>query len=73
LPRLIQQQKNELHSGRGALRKNQTFSIEYNLTIKTKTMKIIIAAGTGFLGKNLEQYFLKKNYEVKILTRNPKR
>ncbi|SDG10096.1 TIGR01777 family oxidoreductase [Epilithonimonas hungarica] len=36
-------------------------------------MKIIIAAGTGFLGKNLEQYFLNKNHEVKILTRNPKR
>ncbi|WP_379963649.1 hypothetical protein [Epilithonimonas sp. UC225_85] len=36
-------------------------------------MKIIIAAGTGFLGKNLEQFFLNKNYEVKILTRNPKR
>jgi hypothetical protein len=36
-------------------------------------MKIIIAAGTGFLGRNLEQYFLNKNYEVKILTRNPKR
>lgn len=35
-------------------------------------MKIIIAAGTGFLGKNLEQYFLNKNHEVKILTRNPK-
>lgn len=36
-------------------------------------MKIIIAAGTGFLGRNLENYFLNKNYEVKILTRNPKR
>lgn len=36
-------------------------------------MKIIIAAGTGFLGRNLENYFLDKNYEVKILTRNPKR
>lgn len=35
-------------------------------------MNIIIAAGTGFLGKNLEQYFLTKNHEVKILTRNPK-
>lgn len=35
-------------------------------------MKIIIAAGTGFLGKNLKQYFRKKNHEVKILTRNPK-
>lgn len=36
-------------------------------------MKIIIAAGTGFLGENLEQYFFNKNYEVKIITRNPKR
>ncbi|MFC4163331.1 TIGR01777 family oxidoreductase [Epilithonimonas zeae] len=36
-------------------------------------MKIIIAAGTGFLGRNLEKYYLNKNYEVKILTRNPKR
>lgn len=36
-------------------------------------MKIIIAAGTGFLGRNLEKYFLNKNYEVKIITRNPKR
>jgi uncharacterized protein (TIGR01777 family) len=36
-------------------------------------MKIIIAGGTGFLGENLEQFFLNKNYEVKILTRNPKR
>lgn len=36
-------------------------------------MKIIIAAGTGFLGRNLEKYFLNKNYEVKIITRNSKR
>lgn len=36
-------------------------------------MKIIIAAGTGFLGKNLEQFFTKKGNEVYILTRNPKR
>jgi len=36
-------------------------------------MKIVIAGGTGFLGENLEQFFLNKNYEVKILTRNPKR
>jgi uncharacterized protein (TIGR01777 family) len=36
-------------------------------------MKIIIAAGTGFLGKNLEQYFTEKANEVYILTRNPKR
>lgn len=36
-------------------------------------MKIIIAAGTGFLGKNLEKYFADKGNEVYILTRNPKR
>lgn len=36
-------------------------------------MKIIIAAGTGFLGKNLENYFTGKGYQVEILTRNPKR
>lgn len=36
-------------------------------------MKIIIAAGTGFLGKNLETYFTNKGHEVIILTRNPKR
>ncbi len=34
-------------------------------------MKIIIAAGTGFLGRNLEKYFEGKNNKVKILTRNP--
>lgn len=36
-------------------------------------MNIIIAAGTGFLGKNLEQYFTEKGNQVHILTRNPKR
>lgn len=36
-------------------------------------MKIIIAAGTGFLGKNLERYFTEKGNKVYILTRNPKR
>ncbi|KPH15350.1 TIGR01777 family oxidoreductase [Chryseobacterium sp. ERMR1:04] len=36
-------------------------------------MKIIIAAGTGFLGKNLEQYFTEKGNQVYILTRSPKR
>lgn len=36
-------------------------------------MKIIIAAGTGFLGKNLEKYFTEKGNKVYILTRNPKR
>jgi len=35
-------------------------------------MKIIIAAGTGFLGKNLEKYFTEKENQVYILTRNPK-
>ncbi|MDQ0595134.1 uncharacterized protein (TIGR01777 family) [Chryseobacterium ginsenosidimutans] len=36
-------------------------------------MKIIIAAGTGFLGENLEKYFTEKGNEVYILTRNPRR
>ena len=36
-------------------------------------MKIIIAAGTGFLGNNLEKYFTGKGNQVYILTRNPKR
>lgn len=36
-------------------------------------MKITIAAGTGFLGKNLERYFTEKGNQVFILTRNPKR
>lgn len=36
-------------------------------------MKIIIAAGTGFLGKNIEKYFTEKGNQVYILTRNPKR
>jgi uncharacterized protein (TIGR01777 family) len=36
-------------------------------------MKITIAAGTGFLGKNLERYFTEKGNQVYILTRNPKR
>lgn len=36
-------------------------------------MKITIAAGIGFLGKNLERYFTEKGNQVYILTRNPKR
>lgn len=36
-------------------------------------MKIIIAAGTGFLGQNLEKYFTEKGDQVYILTRKPKR
>ena len=35
-------------------------------------MKIIIAGGSGFLGKELETYFRNKNHEVIIFTRNPK-
>lgn len=35
-------------------------------------MKIIIAAGTGFLGRNLNRYFTEKGNEVYILTRSPK-
>jgi len=34
--------------------------------------KLIIAGGTGFLGQALETFFLNKDWEVKILTRNPK-
>ncbi|HZV70368.1 MAG TPA: TIGR01777 family oxidoreductase [Saprospiraceae bacterium] len=34
-------------------------------------MKIVLVAGTGFLGKALENYFREKHYEVIILTRNP--
>ncbi|WP_303318183.1 TIGR01777 family oxidoreductase [Flavivirga abyssicola] len=34
---------------------------------------IIIAGGSGFLGQILEDYFTKKEYLVKILTRYPKR
>ncbi|PWK18403.1 hypothetical protein LV89_04102 [Arcicella aurantiaca] len=34
-------------------------------------MKIIIAGGSGFLGKSLEKHF--QNHEVWILTRNPRR
>lgn len=35
-------------------------------------MKIIIAGGTGFLGKNLEKYYKEKGAQVFILTRKPK-
>jgi uncharacterized protein (TIGR01777 family) len=34
--------------------------------------KIIIAGGNGFLGKILENYFSKKGYDIKILSRKPK-
>lgn len=34
-------------------------------------MKILIAGGTGFLGKHLESFFQNKNHTVKILTRKP--
>jgi uncharacterized protein len=36
-------------------------------------MKIIIAGGSGFLGKALENYFIERNHEVLILTRNSER
>jgi len=35
--------------------------------------KILIAGGTGFLGRALEKFFLKKGDEVYILTRNPQK
>ena len=34
---------------------------------------IIIAGGTGFLGNLLESYFSKKGYQIKILSRKPKK
>ena len=33
--------------------------------------KIIIAGGSGFLGKHLERYFDGTEYAIKILTRRP--
>ncbi len=33
--------------------------------------RIVIAGGTGFLGKVLAAYFIEKNFEVIVLTRNP--
>jgi uncharacterized protein (TIGR01777 family) len=35
-------------------------------------MKIIIAGGNGFLGRELQNYFTHKGFETWILTRNPK-
>jgi uncharacterized protein len=35
-------------------------------------LKIAIAGGTGFIGKNLTRYFLNKGHEVFILTRSEK-
>jgi uncharacterized protein (TIGR01777 family) len=32
---------------------------------------ILLVGGTGYIGKNLEQFLLDKGYSVKILTRNP--
>ncbi len=34
-------------------------------------MKILIAGGSGFLGKSLESYFSNNHHEVSILTRHP--
>lgn len=36
-------------------------------------MRIIIAGGSGLIGKRLENYFIRLNHEVSILSRNPKR
>lgn len=34
-------------------------------------MKIVIAGGSGFLGRALTEYFVKKNYQVIIFSRKP--
>lgn len=34
---------------------------------------VLIAGGTGYIGKHLEQHLLQKGYAVKILSRNPTR
>lgn len=34
-------------------------------------MKIVIAGGSGFIGQNLNQYFNRKGYMVKTLSRKP--
>jgi uncharacterized protein len=36
-------------------------------------MKILIAGGTGFIGRHLSEVFKRKNYEVSILSRHPNR
>lgn len=33
---------------------------------------VLISGGTGLIGKQLQQKLLEKNYQVKVLTRNPK-
>lgn len=46
--------------------------IFYNFTSILKVMKtVLIAGGTGYIGKNLEQLLADRGYTVKILTRNP--
>jgi len=35
-------------------------------------MKILIAGGSGFIGRSIEQYFGKKGHDVCILTRSPR-
>ena len=35
--------------------------------------KILITGGTGLIGKRLQKKLIEKNYEVVILSRNPKK
>lgn len=43
----------------------------FKLISTLKKMKIVIAGGTGFLGKALRKYFIEKGNEVLVLTRKP--
>jgi uncharacterized protein len=47
--------------------------MEFHVALKINylNMKIIIAAGTGFLGNELYHFFTKKGHEVLVLTRKP--
>ncbi|HEX3628296.1 MAG TPA: TIGR01777 family oxidoreductase [Verrucomicrobiae bacterium] len=41
-------------------------------TMNAKAQKVVIAGGSGFLGRALATYFLKRGYAITVLTRSPK-